>query len=127
MDLRLDAWRAASAKERRVIAQSIVETHPALELVRCDAGDFDLPVLAHRASAFLFHLVPGGTFTMGMTDAELERLQIQYSFFEETDSADEYLGSSVLRPATVIELPAFLLAARPLGGKQLEWLRASEE
>src|SRR5258707_1272595 len=102
MDLRLDAWRAASANERRALAVAIADAHPALELVRSDAGDFDLPVFAHRESAFLFHLVPGGAFTMGMTDGELERLQTQYSFFEETDAADDHLASSILRPATVI-------------------------
>jgi formylglycine-generating enzyme required for sulfatase activity len=126
--LRLDAWRRASARDKKSLAQAVADARAdAIELVRPDAGDLSLPVYAHKASGFLFHLVPGGSFTMGMGDEARAALEDAYAFFNDADMADVHVGAPLLRPATEIDLPAYLLCAQPLGGKQLEWLRASPE
>lgn len=123
--LRFESWTKATTKERKALAAAVADARAdAIALLRVDAGDLSLPVFAHKESGVLLHLVPGGRFTMGMTDAELARLQARYSFYNDADEADACLDGSELRPATSIDLPAFLLAARPLGGRQLEWLLA---
>ncbi|MEO7093791.1 MAG: SUMF1/EgtB/PvdO family nonheme iron enzyme [Polyangiales bacterium] len=127
-DLRIERWSPATAKQRIAAAHAIVDAHGgALALVRPAVGERGVPAFAHVASGVIFHLVPGGAFMMGMTDTELATLQAAYSFFNDADAADGALGSSLLRPATEIDLPAYLLAARPLGGTQLEWLLADAE
>jgi hypothetical protein len=125
--LRIERWSAATTKQRRASIASIVDAHAgALVLVQTAVGACEVPAFAHAASGVILHLVPGGAFMMGMTDLELAALQAQYSFFNDADAADRALASPHLRPATEIDLPAFLLAARPLGGHQLEWLLADE-
>ncbi len=127
-DLRLERWTVASAKQRTAATRAIVDAHGgALVLVQAAVGAHAVPAFAHVASGAMFHLVPGGTFMMGMTDGELATLQVGYSYFNDADTADRMLGSSIQRPPTEIDLRAYLLAARPLGGKQLEWLLADAD
>ena len=73
--LRLDAWAKTKSKERRALARAVADARAAdLELVHEGVGDLEVPVYAYRATGFLLHLIPGGRFTMGMTDAELRRM-----------------------------------------------------
>ncbi len=126
--LLLEAWRKATSKERNAAAAAVADARAdAIELVRVDAGQLGLPVFAHRATGFLLQLVPGGAFTMGMPDAARARLQEIYAFYNDADMADMYVDSDLTRPATQITTAPFLLGSRPLGGKQLEWLRESPE
>ncbi len=122
--LRLDAWTTAKSKERRALARAVADARAAdLELVHEGVGELAVPVYAHRATGFLLHLIPGGRFTMGLTEAELAKLRARYEFFNEADQVDAMFASPELGPPTAIDLPAFLFGARPLGGKALEWLR----
>lgn len=125
---RLDAWRAASSATRARATRALAERHAdSLALIRSDAGDFALPVFVHKESGIVFHLVPGGRFEMGFRDDELERLQAEYSFYNDADDADMMLQSGTAKPVTTIDLAPFLLAVAPLDGKQLEWLRADPD
>ena len=124
----LDAWRAATSATRARATRVLADKHAdTLALVRTDAGDLELPVFVHKESGLLFHLVPGGRFEMGLRDEELERLQAQYSFYNDADDADRMLQSETMKPVVTIEVAPFLLAVAPLDGKQLEWLRAAPE
>jgi formylglycine-generating enzyme required for sulfatase activity len=119
------------------------------ELASQLAADFELcgltplklgapvPVLRCRRTGLLFHLVPGGRFSLGLADAELEALRCQLAELErerryasQYDDFEEWarglgeglrrLGDAAsMRPAHEVELQPFLLARRPLTEREV--------
>ncbi len=126
------------------------------ELARQLAGAFELrgmtdpehgvsvPVFRERHTGLLMHLVPGGTFTMGLSDGELEALRCQLDGLQaERKYAAQYdsfevwaeglraglaaLGDAgAMRPAHEVRLPPFLLARRPLSEHEVSAVLAGE-
>lgn len=66
-------------------------------------------VLAHQASGLPFVVVPGGDFTMGLTDEDVERASELVDWLSGPSEYVEHLGASALPPHTVTVKP-FLCA-----------------
>jgi hypothetical protein len=103
-----------------------------------------VPVFRERHTGLLLHLVPGGTFRMGLSDGELEALRCQLDGLEaerkyaaQYDSFEDWsqglreglaaLGdAAAMRPAHEVRLQPFLLARRPLSEHEVGAILAGE-
>ncbi|BCB76839.1 hypothetical protein GCM10022251_49030 [Phytohabitans flavus] len=76
----------------------------------------------------LFRLVPAGTFTMGLSDAEAEALK-NIAAGAETEYVSAFLdGADRMRPVRPVTVGAFLLARHPLTIAQVrQWLPDYED
>ncbi|UUU22180.1 formylglycine-generating enzyme family protein [Streptomyces sp. DSM 40750] len=77
----------------------------------------------------VFRAVPGGTFRMGLSDAELDAVRA----IERADGADEdleafFAGADQARPVRVVRVEPFLIARHPLTVAQVRhWLPEYED
>lgn len=112
-------WGALSPRERSGFAAAVeAASGGALRLLRVGA----VAAYAHAPTGLCVHLVPGGAVRMGIDEEDLGKLRAQYQYWHECDMAEELLQRPLVRPPVTAQVPAFLLAARPLGGAQLQWL-----
>ncbi|MGW0927493.1 formylglycine-generating enzyme family protein [Streptomyces sp. NPDC002644] len=87
------------------------------------------PAWRHLPSGVVFRAVPGGTFRMGLSDAELDAVRA----IDEAGGADEDLGSffaaaDQARPVRDVRVEPFLIARHPLTVAQIRhWLPAYED
>ena len=125
--LTLDAWRTAGPKERVALTRDVVEgAGGTLEAVRV-AGEEEVPVFLHEPTQALFHLVPGGTWTLGFSPEESDALYRQYRGWWEADTDDAICEDRRQLPEPHrVALPAFLLASRPFNPGQTRLLMSDE-
>jgi hypothetical protein len=119
--LTVAGWNAATPAARIAGVDAICHANPTLKPVM--AGD--LAVLVHEPTQILFHLVPGGRVTMGITDDEANVVWEQCRYWDEADGAEGYLFRAS-RPPVEVTLAPFLLAARPLDREAIALLRGEE-
>ena len=87
------------------------------------------PAWRHTPSGVVFRAVPGGTFLMGLSDAELDAVRA----IERSDGADDDLGSFFAgaveaRPVREVRVEPFLIARHPLTVAQARhWLPDYED
>ena len=116
----VDAWIAATAARRAEIAEEIsVEHGLALETVAPFRRE-DLPLASYRGlhDLFRFVLVPGGTFTMGLGDAELARLHdaARAHDGDQRGWASLLASPSPMRPVCTRTVGPLLVAQSTIGG-----------
>jgi formylglycine-generating enzyme required for sulfatase activity len=111
----LPAWRTASTSERHERARAIVHAAGgSLEVVRVD----EVAVFRHGRLGLLLHLVPGGAFTMGLSDEELATVRAQYQYWNEADEVEHVFSWGAMRPPVRVNVEPFLLAAEALAGSR---------
>ncbi|MZF85110.1 SUMF1/EgtB/PvdO family nonheme iron enzyme [Streptomyces sp. SID5643] len=87
------------------------------------------PAWRHVPSGVVFRAVPGGTFRMGLSDAELEAVRA----IERADGADDdleafFAGATRARPVREVQVEPFLIARHPLTVAQVRhWLPEYED
>ncbi|MGA5282296.1 formylglycine-generating enzyme family protein [Streptomyces griseoincarnatus] len=87
------------------------------------------PAWRHVPSGVVFREIPGGTFRMGLSDAELSALRA----LDEADASDnplEYFlaGAARMRPVREVRVEPFLIARHPLTVAQIRhWLPEYED
>ncbi|MFI8892115.1 formylglycine-generating enzyme family protein [Streptomyces paradoxus] len=87
------------------------------------------PAWRHVPSGVVFRAVPGGTFRMGLSDAELDAVRA----IERADGADDNLesffaGADRARPVREVRVEPFLIARHPLTVAQVRhWLPEYED
>jgi hypothetical protein len=123
-------WLAASGKRRRAIAERVVRALDTRFDERAkrgrslrwtlDAGTGRWAVLVHVASGVRFVLVPGGTFTMGLSRGEERVLRRAAKEWRGTAGFDEQIGMLVealgdMRPARRVRIAPLLVSEAPLG------------
>jgi TPR repeat protein len=156
--LGLERWVAAVDAERlRLLTQVARRAGAGFSVVGIKLFD-DLPVgqLVHQPSDVTFHLIPGGSFAMGFSDEEADRLRLafdrsgyqfsnagamtatftsaegvtetkQYEGHDERPIIADFLEDlRRLRPVTTVTVPPFLCAARPLDPAQLAALLGTD-
>ncbi len=87
------------------------------------------PSWRHTPSGVVFRAVPGGTFRMGLSDAELDAVRA----IERDDGADDdldafFTGADHARPVREVRVEPFLIARHPLTVAQVRhWLPEYED
>ncbi|MFJ4538689.1 formylglycine-generating enzyme family protein [Streptomyces tibetensis] len=87
------------------------------------------PAWRHIPSGVVFRAVPGGTFRMGLSDAELDAVRA----IERADGADDdlaafFAGADEARPVREVRVEPFLIARHPLTVAQARhWLPDYED
>ncbi|MGW4820291.1 formylglycine-generating enzyme family protein [Streptomyces sp. NPDC004227] len=87
------------------------------------------PAWRHTPSGVVFRAVPGGTFRMGLSDAELDAVRA----IERADGADDdleafFAGAVRTRPVREVRVEPFLIARHPLTVAQVRhWLPEYED
>ncbi|MBC9717718.1 SUMF1/EgtB/PvdO family nonheme iron enzyme [Streptomyces sp. TRM66268-LWL] len=83
----------------------------------------------HAASGVVFREVPGGVFSMGLSDAELDAVRaIEEADQFEDDPAGFYAGADEARPVRDVHVAPFLVARHPLTVAQVRhWLPEYED
>ncbi|MFF4902037.1 formylglycine-generating enzyme family protein [Streptomyces sp. NPDC001068] len=87
------------------------------------------PAWRHTPSGVVFRAVPGGSFRMGLSDAELAAVRA----IERADGADDdlepfFAGADQARPVREVRLEPFLIARHPLTVAQVRhWLPEYED
>ncbi|MFI6017373.1 formylglycine-generating enzyme family protein [Streptomyces sp. NPDC051287] len=87
------------------------------------------PAWRHTPSGVVFRAVPGGTFRMGLSDAELDAVRA----IERADGANDdlepfFAGADQARPVRDVRLEPFLIARHPLTVAQVRhWLPEYED
>ncbi|MFE9938159.1 formylglycine-generating enzyme family protein [Streptomyces hirsutus] len=87
------------------------------------------PAWRHTPSGVVFRAVPGGTFRMGLSDAELDAVRA----IERADGADDdleafFAGAVRARPVREVRVEPFLIARHPLTVAQVRhWLPEYED
>ncbi|MFM9698960.1 formylglycine-generating enzyme family protein [Streptomyces europaeiscabiei] len=87
------------------------------------------PAWRHTPSGVVFRAVPGGTFLMGLSDAELDAVRA----IERSDGADDdleafFAGAVHARPVREVRVEPFLIARHPLTVAQARhWLPEYED
>lgn len=101
-------WLALAVAKRKAVAKAVA--------ARLGAGwtfaslAAELALFTHAESGATFHLVPGGTFTMGFSEEERARLA---RVRRDPDAVAELLADpGRLRPTHAVRVGPFLLAAR---------------
>jgi formylglycine-generating enzyme required for sulfatase activity len=125
-------WRAVSTTEVEVArahwsawtAPSLEDHYAALATPAAHGG----PGLLHEPSGVVFRVIPGGTFTMGLSDEEAAVLLSDEARAADTNNELAYLDQQApwMRPAHAVTLRPFLLAAAPATGAQLRALGLAE-
>ncbi|WP_433730082.1 formylglycine-generating enzyme family protein [Actinoplanes sp. CA-051413] len=87
------------------------------------------PAWRHTASGVVFREVPGGTFWMGLSDAELAAVRGINERGEFEDDPDPFFEAAAQwRPAREVRVEPFLIAHHPLTVEQVRhWLPAYED
>lgn len=127
----IDAWIAAGDLRREAIAAEIGQAH-GLELERVEPfRRDDLPLASYRGMdrLFRFVLVPGGTFEMGLSDAELAHLRTLAEPHAgeptyEAAWAGLFRDRSAMRPTTRVTVAPCLFAQNTMGDFGLDEWRA---
>ncbi|MEW1683040.1 SUMF1/EgtB/PvdO family nonheme iron enzyme [Streptomyces sp. NPDC093594] len=89
----------------------------------------DRPAWRHIPSGVVFRAIPGGTFHMGLSDAELDAVRD----IEQADAADDdlgtfFAGAARARPVREVRVAPFLIARHPLTVAQARhWLPEYED
>ncbi|MFB7075301.1 formylglycine-generating enzyme family protein, partial [Streptomyces sp. NPDC056290] len=87
------------------------------------------PAWRHTPSGVVFRAVPGGTFRMGLSDAELDAVRA----IERGDGADDdldvfFTSADRARPVREVRIEPFLIARHPLTVAQVRhWLPEYED
>lgn len=125
------AWTAATDTRRAEIIRTLLLFHPELEYVDSavyvskeedPTAPAEVPPIAtlrHQVSGVLFHLIPGGTFTIGMSKRQIKALR---SIDLDTLTPDERCSIEIIIKASEEEtdqikqvcVPPFLMARFPL-------------
>lgn len=87
------------------------------------------PAWRHIPSGVVFRAVPGGTFLMGLSDAELDAVRAIERADGADDSLEAFFASAVqARPVREVRVEPFLIARHPLTVAQARhWLPAYED
>ncbi|CAL9433445.1 hypothetical protein SUDANB108_02098 [Streptomyces sp. enrichment culture] len=87
------------------------------------------PAWRHTPSDVVFRAVPGGTFLMGLSDAELEAVRaIERAGGADDDLAAFFAGAVRARPVREVRVEPFLIARHPLTVAQARhWLPEYED
>lgn len=87
------------------------------------------PAWRHRSSGVVFRAVPGGTFRMGLSDAELEAVRaIERAGDADDDLAGFFTAADRARPVREVRTEPFLIARHPLTVAQVRhWLPEYED
>jgi formylglycine-generating enzyme required for sulfatase activity len=87
------------------------------------------PAWRHAASGVVFREVPGGTFLMGLSDAELDAVRaIERSGGVESNIEPFFAGAGDARPVRQVRVEPFLIARHPLTVAQVRhWLPDYED
>ncbi|MDP3238305.1 MAG: SUMF1/EgtB/PvdO family nonheme iron enzyme [Myxococcales bacterium] len=123
----IEAWQAASAARREEIAQGLATSH-GLEFEQ--VAPFrreDLPLASYRGmdGLFRFVLVPGGTYDMGLSEAELSFLTTLAEPHRAEPTFDQRWGGlfvdpSPMRPVTRVTVGPCLVAQNAMGDFALD-------
>ncbi|MFF5844646.1 formylglycine-generating enzyme family protein [Streptomyces massasporeus] len=87
------------------------------------------PAWRHTPSGVVFRAVPGGTFLMGLSDAELDAVRaIERSDGSDDDLGAFFAGAVQARPVREVRVEPFLIARHPLTVAQARhWLPEYED
>ncbi|MEU6161797.1 SUMF1/EgtB/PvdO family nonheme iron enzyme [Streptomyces sp. NPDC047130] len=87
------------------------------------------PAWRHIPSGVVFRAVPGGTFRMGLSDAELDAVRaIDEAGGAEEDLGFFFAGADQARPVRDVRVEPFLIARHPLTVEQVRhWLPEYED
>jgi formylglycine-generating enzyme required for sulfatase activity len=88
------------------------------------------PAWRHTASGVVFRAVPGGTFRMGLSDAELDAVRAIESAGDVEDTLEPFYDHAVpaVRPVREVRVEPFLIARHPLTVAQVRhWLPEFED
>lgn len=103
-----------SPSARLALAATIASAlGPAFSSGETLAGSLGLPIVLHRPTGIFFVALPGGTFVMGMSEAEIDEVAALYAPFGRADEARELVRWSTQPPRRVEVLP-FLCALTPV-------------
>ncbi|MEE6261065.1 formylglycine-generating enzyme family protein [Plantactinospora sonchi] len=87
------------------------------------------PAWRHTASGVVFRKVPGGTFRMGLSDAELDAVRAIERAGEVEDTVEPFLANAGdAQPVREVRVEPFLIARHPLTVAQIRhWLPDYED
>ncbi|MEU2666823.1 SUMF1/EgtB/PvdO family nonheme iron enzyme [Micromonospora sp. NPDC007220] len=87
------------------------------------------PAWRHTASGVVFREVPGGTFRMGLSDAELEAVRAIERSGEVEDTVEPFFAAATdAQPVREVRVAPFLIARHPLTVTQVRhWLPDYED
>ncbi|WP_243762320.1 SUMF1/EgtB/PvdO family nonheme iron enzyme [Streptomyces sp. Tu 3180] len=87
------------------------------------------PAWRHTPSGVVFRAVPGGTFLMGLSGAELDAVRaIERAGEADDDLASFFAGAARARPVREVRVEPFLIARHPLTVAQVRhWLPEYED
>jgi hypothetical protein len=119
--LSLAFWTALNPTEQERHARAIERaSNGAVRYVRGHAfGGPTVPLFVHVATGMPMHLVPGGSFAMGLSPRQTELLS-------KLDGGGSIADDDALRASGPIEVAPFLLAARPMSAEGMMALLTGE-
>lgn len=112
----LDAWRKANAAARKAAAANIAEAL-GTDYVVAEPSPVDaLPAFSHRPTGIVLRVVPGGTFTMGLTAADAKGLEeaAEAAGMDPSVVGDTLENADFMRPAHDVAIQPLLLAEATL-------------
>ncbi len=110
------AWQAASvARQGQVITAVLSSLEREFEHTRTVSYDKEHPIpiatVRDRQTGILFNIIPGGRFTMGMSERELHTFE---QSVESSGAGDCGVNPKTMMPAHEVQVPPFLCARFPL-------------
>ncbi len=120
-DLReIHRFAACDARERARLAL-LAKASLGTEWATTTATAAEALPLIHLPTQVRFLVIPGGTFEMGLTEADIEELQLHIPWDASAIAAIEH-GRAAVSPAHQVKVTPFLLAEEKLYSDQVEAL-----
>jgi formylglycine-generating enzyme required for sulfatase activity len=114
----LSTWRQAGVARQAAVLQSIASALGAeYEALAARVGNEHLGVVKHRPTGLELVAIPGGTFTMGLREEELDEI-VRLAPAELADDLRALAPGA--RPTHFVQVDAFLCARAPLSRGQAE-------
>lgn len=125
----LKQWQALTLPDKKAIALFVEEklqgqfSFVSINSFQCGLLSFDIASFLHTKSQVLFHLIPGGTFSMGSLSIKAEQDYLKtISSFKQSGYRISELEREV--PSRTVNVTPFLMGRAELS--TLEWKRSPE-